>query len=166
MWNLFGVVVLNRSMVNWLGSGVNLPNMNLLWNLLYMKLIWCNGFPEIYAWLEEEWGQSVMGICALCYTWNLFGVMVFQRYILNWKGVHLLNLNSLQNLLDMKLIWCNGFPEIYASLEEGSGVNLSWNLFSVVVLQRSMVDVGVPSAWSICVSVFVHRLSWCGAVAL
>ena len=35
--------------------------------VLYMKLIWCNGFPEIYASLEEGWGQSAMGICALCY---------------------------------------------------------------------------------------------------
>ena len=34
------------------------------------------------------WGQSAMGICALCYIY-------------------------------MKLIWCNGFPEIYALLEEG-----------------------------------------------
>ena len=41
-----------------------------------MKLIWCTGFQEIYAWLEEGgWGQSVMGIYALCYIWNLFGWM-------------------------------------------------------------------------------------------
>ena len=26
----------------------------------------------------------------------------------------------------MKLIWCNGFPDIYAQLEEGVGVNLPW----------------------------------------
>ena len=32
-----------------------------------MKLIWCTGFPDIYARLEEGWGQSPMGICALCY---------------------------------------------------------------------------------------------------
>ena len=63
---------------------------------IYMKLIWCNGFPEIYAQLEEgRWGQSTMGICALCYIY-------------------------------MKLIWCNGFPEIYAQLEKGDGVNLPW----------------------------------------
>ena len=35
--------------------------------LLYVKLIWCSGFPEIYAQLEEGWGQSAMGICAFCY---------------------------------------------------------------------------------------------------
>ena len=36
--------------------------------VLYMKLIWCNGFAEIYASLEEGgWGQSAMGICVLCY---------------------------------------------------------------------------------------------------
>ena len=62
--------------------------------VLYMKLIWCNGFSEISARLEEwGWGQSAMGICALCYIY-------------------------------MKLIWCNGFPEIYSWLEEGGGVNL------------------------------------------
>ena len=34
--------------------------------LLYVELIWCSGFPEIYAQLEEGggWGQSAMGICA------------------------------------------------------------------------------------------------------
>ena len=36
--------------------------------LLYVKLIWCSGFPEIYVRLEEgEWGQSAMGICACFY---------------------------------------------------------------------------------------------------
>ena len=35
--------------------------------MLYMKLIWCNVFPDIYAQLEEGWGQSAMGICALFY---------------------------------------------------------------------------------------------------
>ena len=36
--------------------------------VLYMKLIGCNGFSQIYAQLEEgRWGQSAMGICALCY---------------------------------------------------------------------------------------------------
>ena len=36
--------------------------------LLYVKLIWCSGFPDIYAQLDEEWwGQSAMGICAFCY---------------------------------------------------------------------------------------------------
>ena len=27
-----------------------------------MKLIWCKGFPQIYAQLEEGMGQSAMGI--------------------------------------------------------------------------------------------------------
>ena len=35
--------------------------------LLYVKLIGCSGFPEIYAQLEEGWGQSAMGICAFFY---------------------------------------------------------------------------------------------------
>ena len=35
--------------------------------VLYMKVIWYNGFPEISARLEDGWGQFAMGICALCY---------------------------------------------------------------------------------------------------
>ena len=59
--------------------------------LLYGKLNWCSGFLEIYALLEKEgWGQSAMGICAFFSMSNLFGVVVFQRSMLNWrKGVHL-----------------------------------------------------------------------------
>ena len=56
-----------------------------------MKLIWCNGFAQIYAQLEEGgWGQTAIGICVLCYIY-------------------------------IKLIWCNGCPDIYAQLEEGVG---------------------------------------------
>ena len=37
--------------------------------VLYMKLIWCNGFPDMYAQLEEVWGQSAMCICAIYETY-------------------------------------------------------------------------------------------------
>ena len=36
--------------------------------LLYVKIICCSGFPEIYARLEEKGvGQSAIGICAFFY---------------------------------------------------------------------------------------------------
>ena len=35
--------------------------------VVYMNLIWCNGFPDIYVQLKEGRGHSAMGICALCY---------------------------------------------------------------------------------------------------
>ena len=35
--------------------------------LLYVKIIWCSGFPEIYAQLKEGWGKSATGIYAYCY---------------------------------------------------------------------------------------------------
>ena len=90
--------------------------------LLYVKLIWCSSFPEIYAWLEEEaWGQSAMGVCAFFSMWNLFGVVVFQRSMIDWKRV----MGSVCHgymciLLYVKLLQCSGFPEIYAWLEEGA----------------------------------------------
>ena len=125
--NLFGLMVFQRSMLDW-RRGVHLTNMSTMCILLYMQLIWCNGFPEIYAQLEEGWGQSVMklmqcsglpeiyawlwgvhlpnmstlqnllllhidmGICAFCYLWNLFGVMVFQRSMLDWRRGSAVNL--------------------------------------------------------------------------
>ena len=48
--------------------------------LLYMKLIWCNGFPGIYGQLEEG------GMGSVC-----TGVVVFYRYIVIWRrgGVNL-----------------------------------------------------------------------------
>ena len=47
--------------------------------LLYVKLIWCSGFPEIYAWLGRGVGSATIGICSFLYTRNLFGVEVFLR---------------------------------------------------------------------------------------
>ena len=48
--------------------------------VLYMKLIWCHGFPEIYAQLEAGGGS-------ICHS-----------YMCNVLYIY------------MKLIWCNGFP--------------------------------------------------------
>ena len=117
MWNIFGVVVFHRSMVNWRRRWSQ-PCMGIcaffyMWNfcsvvafqrsmlnlrrgkgsvchgymciLLYMKLIWCSSFPEIYAQLEEVWGQFAISICAFFDLWHLCGVVVFQRSMLNWR---------------------------------------------------------------------------------
>ena len=55
--------------------------------LLYVKLIWCSGFPEIYAQLEEGVGSVCHGfICILLYVKHI------------------------------GLFWCSGFPEICAKL--------------------------------------------------
>ena len=112
MFNLCSVVVFHRCMVNWrrgLWYMCILLYVKGLWCssipeiyaqveervgsvchgymciLLYVKLIWCSGFPEIYAWLEEGVGQSAMGICASFYMCNLFGIVVFQRSMLNLR---------------------------------------------------------------------------------
>ena len=72
----FGVVVFKASMLNW---GFNLPWV-YMHCAIYIKLIWCNGFPEIYARLAEgEWGQSAMGISALCYIYIY--IYIYNIYI-------------------------------------------------------------------------------------
>ena len=48
--------------------------------------------------------------------------MVFQRSMLDWRrGLGLICHGYMCIVLYMKLIWCNGFPETCAHLEEGVG---------------------------------------------
>ena len=54
----FGVAVFKASMLDWRGSICH----GYMCIVLYMKLIWCNGFAEICS---IGGGQSAINICAL-----------------------------------------------------------------------------------------------------
>ena len=111
MWNLFGVVVLHGSMIDW--WGVHLPWVYVhcaicetylvwwccmdLWLIdggsiclgymcihLYVKLILCSGVACIYDRLIG--GPSAIGIFAFFYMWNLFGVVVLHGSMIDWGG--------------------------------------------------------------------------------
>ena len=60
MLNLCGVVVFHTSMVDW--RGYICPEYMCI--LLYVKLIWCSGIPQIYGQLEE--GALVDVHSAIC----------------------------------------------------------------------------------------------------
>ena len=71
----------------------------------------------MYAQLEEGgWGQSSIGICAFCYLLNIYGVVVFQRSMLNWR---------------------RGWGQSAMGMCEFCYI---CNLFGVMVFQRSMLD--------------------------
>ena len=55
---------------------VHVGNMSTMCILLYIKLIWCNGFPEIYAQLEEE------GLSAK-YDHNVHSA-IYESYVVYW----------------------------------------------------------------------------------
>ena len=122
IWNLFSVMVFQRTMLDW-GREVHLPSMNSLQNLLYKKLILCNGFPQRYAQLDE-------GVGSICY-WYMCIVLYMKLIWCNgfpeiyaqleegW-GQSAIGICAFCYIY-MKLIWCNGFPKIYAPLEEGVG---------------------------------------------
>ena len=125
----------------WLEEGVGSVCHGYMCILLYMKLIWCSGFAEIYGQLEG--GTLALSIYAFCYMWNLFGVVVFQRSMVSWRGY--IGLKYICILLYVKLFWCSYFPEIYSQLGGTSAFGICvfffmWNLFGVVVFQRSMLD--------------------------
>ena len=140
--------------------------------LLYVKLSWCSGVPEIYGQLGGmsaidicaffymwhwfgvvvfhismvDWGgSSAMGICAFFYMWHWFGVMVFQQCMVNW-GEYVCH-GYMCILLYVTLIWCSTVPEICGWLGGTSAMGICtffymWNLFGVVVFHRSMVNCG------------------------
>ena len=116
IWNVFGVMVFQRCMLNW-SRRWGLICLGYMCIVLYKyETYLVNGFPEIYGWLEVE-GQSAIGICALCYIWNLCGVMVFQIPMLDWRRG-----------------W--GQPAwVYMHC-----ATYIWNLFDVMVFQRSMLN--------------------------
>ena len=89
----FAVVVLQACMLNW---GISICH-GYMCIVLYIKLIWYNGFAEIYA-------RSGMR-CAKC------GVAVLKSSMLHW-GVSICH-GYMCIVLYMKPIWCNGFAEIY-----------------------------------------------------
>ena len=79
--------------------------------LLYVKLLWCSGIPYIYGQLEG--GTCAWGICAFCYLLNIFGVVTFNRSMVNWRRGHW----YMCILLYVKLLWCSSIPYIYGQLE-------------------------------------------------
>ena len=127
-------MVLHRSIVNW-RRGVGSICHGYMWILLYMKLVWCNGFPEIYGCLEE-WGMGTVcsGICAFFYIWNIVVVVVFNRSMVSWRRG-----------------WGPSAMGICA-------FSYIWNLFGVMVFQKSMVNW--RRGWGLFALVSVHTSIW------
>ena len=118
--------------------------LNLIWCMWYSMDLWSIGG-----------GTSVLSICAFCYMWNIFGVVVFHRFMVNWRGYMCPRYMCI--LLYVKLMWCSGIPWIYGQLE-GSTSAISicafcymFNLFSVVVF-----CLGRCTFW--------YMWNWCGVV--
>ena len=115
-----------------------------IWILLYVKLIGCKSVAWIDAWLE---GLSAIGICALCYRWNLFGVMVLHRSMLTWRRgwgqsaidicafFYICNWLSVMMLHRSMLIWG---PSAMGICAFGN----IWNLLGAKVLHGSLIDWG------------------------
>ena len=123
-------------------EGVHLPSVYVHSAICYTY--WCSGTPYIYGQLGDT---SSLGICAFCFMWKLFGVVVFHRSMVNWRkeglcicafcsmwnfcGVAVLH-RSMVNwrgyicpkymciLLYVTHIWCSGIPYTYGQLEGGT----------------------------------------------
>ena len=150
IWNLFSVVVFQRSIVNWRRRYICPRQMCIL---LYVKLIWCSGIPYICGQLER--GRYALSICAFCCMLNVFSVVVFHRSMVNWRGPWYMCF-----LLSVQLIWCSGIPYICSwSVLSICAFCYVWNLFGVAVFHRSMVNwSGDTSALSICAFCYIWNI--------
>ena len=58
-----------------------------------MKLIWCNGFPEIYAQLEEGVGSSCHGyMCIVLYIYETYLALWISKDLCSIAGGDGINL--------------------------------------------------------------------------
>ena len=103
MWNVFSVVVYHTSMVNWMGYICH----KYMCIVLYVKHIWCSGIPYISVQLEGD--PSALSICALCYMWNIFHVVVFHTSMVSCSGAYICH-KCMCILLYVKFICCSGIP--------------------------------------------------------
>ena len=69
-------------------------------------------------------------------------------------------------VLYMKLIWCNGFPEIYGSLEKGVGGSICYGYMCIVLYMKliwcndfpeiyAQLEEGGQSAMGICALCYI-----------
>ena len=178
MLHIFGVIVFHRSLVNWNWGALDMCI------LLYVKLIWCSGIPQISGQLEEWWpcymcillyvkllwcsgipciygqlgGTSALHICAFCYMLHIFGVIVFHRSLVNWNWGAL----DMCILLYVKLLWCSGIPCIYGQLGGTSALHICafcymLHIFGVIVFHRSLVNWNW-GALDMCILLYVKFL--------
>ena len=146
------------------GGGVKLPWVYV--HCTIYELIWCNGFPDIYAWLKEGVGSIChQYICAFFNMWNWFGVMVLHVPLVDWPGVHLPSIYMCiichQYICAFSYMWnlCGVMVLHAAMVDWGSiclqyicGLSYVWNLCGVMVLHAAMVDCKGASAFGI----YVH----------
>ena len=102
--------------------------------LLYVKLIWCSGIPQMYGQLEE--GALVDVHSAICET-----------YLVQWYSIFLWLIRGyicskyMCILLYVKLIQCSGIPQTYGQLEEGAFVYVHSVICETYLVQGYSIDL-------------------------
>ena len=134
--------------------------------LLYVKLIWCSGIPQVYGQLERRYICHKQ-ICILLYVKLIWCSGIPQIYgQLEEVGPWYMCI-----LLYVKLIWCSGIPQIYGQLEE-EGVHLPQVYVHSAISETYLVwwysidlwSIGVGGGpWYMCILVYV-QLTWCSGI--
>ena len=141
-----------------------------------MKLIWCNGFPDIYAQLAGGGSICHRYMCIILYICNLCGALVFKRSMLDLRrgwGQSAIHKCALCYLY-MQLMWCIGFQKIYAQLEEGVGSICNMQMCIVLCIYLKLIwcdgfpeiyaqlEEGGQSPMGICALCYIYlKLMWC-----
>ena len=159
--------------------------------LLYVKLIWCSGIPQIYGQLEEgslvyvhyaicetyvvQWYSidlwSIGGVyicpgysCILLYVKLDLSVVVFHRSMVNWRRGALVYVHS---------AICETYVVQWYSIDLWSleGVHLPQVYVHSAICETDLVQwysidlwsIGVGGPWYVCILLYV-KLIWCSGI--
>ena len=152
-------MVFHRSLVNW--SWYISPMYMCI--LLYVTHIQCSGISQISHQLE----LGGLGICAFCYMGNFYGVKVFHRSMVNWRGYICPKYMCI--LLYVTHIQCSGISQISQQLELGGlgicAFSYMGNFCGVEVFQRSMVNFEGCYVCPKCMCILLYvKLIWCHGI--
>ena len=144
-------MILQKSMLNWRMGGVNLQWIYVhcaIYIYIYIYIYICNVFGALVFQrsmldLREGAVVNMPWVDMHCAISAKIGVAVFKASMLNCRGSTAIGICAFCHIL--KHIWCTGFPEIYAQLEEGVGSICNGYMYIVLyIYMKCMWCNGFP----------------------
>ena len=128
------------SQFNW-GRGYVWPGYMCI--VLYWKLNWCSW--ALKPWVQFVGGTSDLGICAVCYIGNWFGVIGFCTSGFDWGGMSDLGICALCYMGN-----CFGVVGLCSSGFNLWGVHLTWVYVHCAIWETALVLLGSVALGCIC----------------
>ena len=130
--------------------------------LLYVKLMWCSGIPQIYGQLEE----GPWSMCILLYVRLKWCSGILQIYG-QLEGAYICP-KFMCILLYVNLMQCAGISQIYGQLEEDTQVYVHSAICEIYLVQWYLMDQWLIGGGYMCPKykgfLLYVKLLWCSGI--